>query len=255
MLIFTVYRYSRRNSKYGTIITDSFCLEEENMKESILIAEDEDRLREIVREYLEDEDFKVLEAANGREAIEIFQSGSIDLVLIDIMMPEIDGWSLCRKLRKESDVPIIIITARSDEDDKLMGFELGADEYVTKPFSPKVLVARVKSLLKRAKGTLNREEYIISEGELVIDKKAYVAKLRGEDIGLTPREYEILLHLLSNKGNVLTRENLLDNIWGYDYYGDGRVVDAHIKKIRKKLGDYGQCIKTVLRAGYKFEVN
>ncbi|PAB59044.1 response regulator transcription factor [Anaeromicrobium sediminis] len=223
------------------------------MKERILIAEDEDRLRAIIREYLEDEDFEVIEAPDGKEALKHFNYENMDLALIDIMMPEIDGWSICRKIREVSDIPIIIITARSHEDDKLMGFDLGADDYVTKPFSTRVLVARIKTLLKRYKGSILDRKDILSSGALLIDKKAYVAKLNGKDLELTPREYEILLFLLRHKGNVLTREQILDEIWGYDYFGNTRIVDAHIKKLRKKLDTYGSFIKTVLRAGYKYE--
>lgn len=224
------------------------------MKEKILVAEDEDRLRMIIKEYLEDENFEVIEASDGKEALKHFSSVDINLALIDIMMPEIDGWSICSKIREVSDIPIIIITARSHEDDKLFGFNLGADDYVTKPFSTRVLVARVKSLLKRYYNgsTLNRKDNV-SSGALVIDKKAYVAKLHGKDLELTPREYEILLFLLRHKGIVLTREQILDEVWGYDYYGNHRIVDAHIKKLRKKLNCYGVYIKTVLRVGYKYE--
>jgi DNA-binding response OmpR family regulator len=220
----------------------------------ILIAEDEDRIREIVAEYLEDEGYEVIQAENGREALELFEKSRIDLAIIDIMMPEVDGWSVCRKLRNSSGVPIIIITARSDDDDKLMGFELGADDYVTKPFSPKVLTARVKNLLKRSSGAMDRESDSIKSGELVIDRQAYTAKLNGENLNLTTREYEILKQLVENQGKVLTRDYLLDTIWGDDYFGDSRIVDAHIKKIRKKLKEYSANLKTVLRVGYKFEL-
>lgn len=225
------------------------------MGKRIMIAEDQDRIREIVAEYLEDDGHEVVQAENGREAIVLFDKYSIDLAIIDIMMPEIDGWSVCKKLRNCSDVPIIIITARSDDDDKLMGFELGADDYVTKPFSPKVLNARVKSLLKRANVTVGANPDILKLGDLVVERRSYTAKLRGENLNLTTREYEVLKQLMENQGSVLTRDYLLDTIWGEGYFGDGRIVDAHIKKIRKKLKDYSPNIKTVLRVGYKLELD
>lgn len=224
------------------------------MRFTVIVVEDEERIRSIVKTYFSEAGFKVLEAENGRIALDLLAINKVDLVILDIMMPELDGWSVCRKIRKTSDVPIIILTARSDEDDKLMGFEFGADDYVTKPFSPKVLVARAENLLKRSMGRVVNDSDIIHEGIVEVLKKAYIVKVNGEEVAFTPKEYEILLFLMENKGTVLTRDMLLNRIWGYDYYGDDRIVDAHIKKIRKKLGDAALYVHTILRAGYKFEV-
>jgi DNA-binding response OmpR family regulator len=224
------------------------------MSKTVLIVEDEDKIRRIIKENFLEEGYQVIEAENGRIALDYFNELSIDLIILDIMLPELDGWSVCRKIRKTSDVPIIILTARSDEDDKLMGFELGADEYVTKPFSPLVLVARSNRLLKRVGGSTNKSNDVLVEGVLEINKKAYIIKIDGTEVPFTPKEYEILVFLAENKGTVLTRDVLINTIWGYDYYGDDRIVDAHIKKIRKKMGVYSDYIHTVLRIGYKFEV-
>lgn len=224
------------------------------MRFTVIVVEDEERIRSIIKTYFSEAGFKVLEAENGKIALEVMASNKIDLVILDIMMPELDGWSVCRKIRKSSDIPIIILTARSDEDDKLMGFEFGADDYVTKPFSPKVLVARAENLLKRSMGRVVNDSDIIQEGIVEVHKKAYLVKINQVEVAFTPKEYEILLFLMDNKGTVLTRDMLLNRIWGYDYYGDDRIVDAHIKKIRKKLGDAAGYVHTILRAGYKFEV-
>lgn len=218
-----------------------------------LIVEDEIRIRTIIKEYFEEENHTVLEAENGRIALELFTSHQVDLVILDIMLPELNGWSVCRKIREKSDVPIIILTANSDERDKLLGFELGADDYVTKPFSPKVLVASATNLLKRVNGTLSSSAILI-EGDLEIQKSAYMIKAFGQPIPFTPKEYEMLIYLIENKKQVITREMFLNKIWGYDYYGDYRIIDAHIKKIRKKLGACAHYIVTVLLVGYKFEV-
>lgn len=226
------------------------------MNKNILVVEDEQRMREIICDYLEMDGFTVIQADNGIEAMKVFENNNIDLVLLDIMMPGLDGWSVCRRIRKKSNVLIIILSARSDEDDKLLGFELGADEYVTKPFSPKVLVARVKTLLSRFNDA-NGEEMknnIISRNEIVIDKDAYSIKVGGKEIILTRKEYDLLLLLVENEGIVLNREQIINRIWGYDYYGDGRVVDTNIKTIRKKLGEASKYINTVVGVGYKFEV-
>lgn len=220
---------------------------------NILIIEDEKRIRDIVREYFEDKDYKVYEATNGEEGLQVFESTLIDLVILDIMMPKIDGFSTCRRLRKNSDVPIIMLTARSDEDDKLLGFELGADEYVTKPFSPKVLVARAETLLKRVTGK-DPSQYLLQVGPLTVDKRAYTISGNGTLLEFTKKEYDIILYMIENKDIVITRDMFLNKIWGYDYYGDDRIVDAHIKKIRKKLGPYACYVSTVLNVGYKFEL-
>ncbi|MCT4593611.1 MAG: response regulator transcription factor [Anaeromicrobium sp.] len=224
------------------------------MNKNVLIVEDEARILEITSDYFKANDFNVFEAVDGQEALDLFNSNKIDLVVLDIMMPKLDGWSVCRRIRKNSDVPIIIITARSDEDDKLMGFELGADEYVTKPFSPKVLVARAKNLLKRASGSINSSINTLEVGGIKIDKSSHIITMDGKQLDLAPKEFSLLVYLIENKGLVLSRETILNNVWAYDFFGDLRVVDTHIKKLRKKLGDKSSYIHTLIRVGYKFEV-
>ncbi|KEK21999.1 response regulator transcription factor [Bacillus gaemokensis] len=224
------------------------------MNKTVLLVEDERRLREIVSDYFRNEGFEVIEAEDGKQALELFAEHTIDLIMLDIMLPEIDGWSVCRRIRKESAVPIIMLTARSDEDDTLLGFELGADEYVTKPFSPKVLVARAKTLLKRADGVVGvAEENVLSMAGIDVNRLSRTVSVNGEEIILTHKEFELLVYLMENKGIVLSRQHLLDQLWGYDYYGDDRTVDTHIKKLRNKLGDKAKHIGTVIRVGYKFE--
>jgi len=224
------------------------------MNKTVLLVEDERRLREIVSDYFRNEGFEVIEAEDGKKALELFAEHEIDLIMLDIMLPEIDGWSVCRRIRKESAVPIIMLTARSDEDDTLLGFELGADEYVTKPFSPKVLVARAKTLLKRADGAVGvAEENAMSLAGIEVNRLSRTVLVDGEEIILTHKEFELLVYLMENKGIVLSRQHLLDQLWGYDYYGDDRTVDTHIKKLRNKLGDKARHIGTVIRVGYKFE--
>ncbi|HDR5720190.1 TPA: response regulator transcription factor [Bacillus anthracis] len=224
------------------------------MNKTVLLVEDERRLREVVSDYFRNEGFEVIEAEDGKKALELFAEHEIDLIMLDIMLPEIDGWSVCRRIRKESAVPIIMLTARSDEDDTLLGFELGADEYVTKPFSPKVLVARAKTLLKRADGVVGvAEENAMSLAGIEVNRLSRTVLVDGEEIILTHKEFELLVYLMENKGIVLSRQHLLDQLWGYDYYGDDRTVDTHIKKLRNKLGDKAKHIGTVIRVGYKFE--
>ncbi len=204
------------------------------MNKTVLLVEDERRLREIVSDYFRNEGFEVIEAEDGKKALELFAEHEIDLIMLDIMLPEIDGWSVCRRIRKESAVPIIMLTARSDEDDTLLGFELGADEYVTKPFSPKVLVARAKTLLKRADGVVGvAEENAMSLAGIEVNRLSRTVLVDGEEIILTHKEFELLVYLMENKGIVLSRQHLLDQLWGYDYYGDDRTVDTHIKKTTK----------------------
>ncbi len=204
------------------------------MNKTVLLVEDERRLREIVSDYFRNEGFEVIEAEDGKKALELFAEHEIDLIMLDIMLPEIDGWSVCRRIRKESAVPIIMLTARSDEDDTLLGFELGADEYVTKPFSPKVLVARAKTLLKRADGVVGvAEENTMSLAGIEVNRLSRTVLVDGEEIILTHKEFELLVYLMENKGIVLSRQHLLDQLWGYDYYGDDRTVDTHIKKTTK----------------------
>lgn len=205
--------------------------------------------------FFKKEQWEVHEAENGRIALDIFEQTSVDLVVLDIMMPEMDGWSVCRRIRGKSDVPIIIMTARTEDDDQLLGFELGADEYVTKPLSPRVLVARATALMKRKEGTVGRASEVQVFGDLSINREAHVVAVKGTAVNLTPKEYELLIFLVKHAGKVLTREAILDAVWGYDYLGDSRTVDTHIKKLRAKLGDEGRYIVTVIRSGYKFDVN
>lgn len=224
------------------------------MEKKVLLVEDEARIREIVSDYFRAENYKVYEASNGKDALDIFNENDFDLVILDIMIPELDGWSVCKRIRKNSDVPIIMLTARCEEDDELMGFELGADEYVTKPFSPKVLVARANMLLKRAKGNIN-DNKVLNIGGIEINKLSHSVKIEDTYIELASKEYNLLIYLIENIDVVLTRENILNKVWGYDYFGDLRTVDTHIKKLRSKLGDKSKYIKTIIRAGYKFEVD
>lgn len=224
---------------------------------NILVVEDEQRMREIVCDYLEVDGFNVFEAKDGDEALTQFENNDIDLVILDIMIPKLDGWSICRRIRKQSDVLIVIVSARSDEEDKLLGFELGADEYVTKPFSPKVLVARVRTLLERfnkVEGITENKGESISKGNILIDKKNFIVKVDDEEIEFTKKEFELLVLLAENEGNTMSRNRIIDKVWGYDYYGDGRVVDTNIKTIRKKIQKYSKYINTVIGIGYKFKV-
>lgn len=223
-------------------------------KKKILIADDEERIVKLVSDFLTASGYEVLSAADGRQALDIFNAHSdIDLAVIDIMMPEIDGWALTREIRKTSDLPIIMLSARAEEFDLLTGFESGIDEYVTKPFSPAVLVKRVDALLKRSSGKpLSGEE--VKKG-LVIDNNAFTAFVDGNPLELTLKEFELLSYLYENSGRVLTRDQLLNAIWGYDYLGDSRTVDSHIARLRTKLGDYGSShLKTIYGMGYKLEV-
>lgn len=217
----------------------------------ILVVEDENILREVITDYLIAEGYQVLEAADGEKALELFQSNSVDLVILDIVLPKIDGWSVCRRIRKSSGVPIIILTARSDEDDSLMGFELGADDYLIKPYSPRVLTVKVKKFLEKYSYTINGMR--ISSGGIVINMGARLVSADGDTINLTHTEFEILAYLMQNKGIVITREQLISKIWGYDFYGDEKTVNSHIRNLRAKLGGKGSCIVTVIRSGYKFE--
>lgn len=223
------------------------------MKRSVLIVEDEDLMREVLRDYFSDADYEVSEARDGIKAIEFAEEFEYDIILLDIMLPELDGFSVCRRIRKTKDTPIIIITARSDEDDKLIGYELGADDYITKPFSPKVLLAKANALIKRARGSIRGSDNEVSAAGIVINQDSHTVTIDNEYIELTPKEYELLIYLMINKGKVLSRDALLSKVWGYDYFGDLRTVDTHIKKLRSKLGDKAVHIKTLIKAGYKFE--
>ena len=223
------------------------------MKRSVLIVEDEDLMREVLRDYFSDADYEVSEARDGLKAIELAEEYDYDIILLDIMLPELDGFSVCRRIRKTKDTPIIIITARSDEDDKLIGYELGADDYITKPFSPKVLLAKANALIKRTRGNIRGSDNEISAAGIVINQDSHTVSIGDEYIDLTPKEYELLIYLMINKGKVLSRDTLLSKVWGYDYFGDLRTVDTHIKKLRAKLGSKAEHIKTLIKAGNKFE--
>jgi DNA-binding response OmpR family regulator len=220
----------------------------------VLVVEDEFRMRELIVAYFKKESYEVLEAGNGHDAIDIFDREKVDVVILDVMIPGIYGWEVCKYIRSKSDVPIIMLTAKSEEDDKLLGYDLGVDEYVTKPFSPKVLMARTRNLLKRAKGEISTGEGIIIFGALAINTLSYEVQVEGSIISTSPKEYELLVYLVENKNRVCTREQILDRVWGYDYMGDYRVVDTHIKKLRSKLGPASKMIKTIIRVGYMFEV-
>ncbi|QUI21334.1 response regulator transcription factor [Vallitalea pronyensis] len=225
------------------------------MENTVLIIEDEAIMRELIAVAFRDYGYHVLEAADGLEALEIFDENHIDLVLLDIVMPKLDGWSVCRRIRSKSDVAIIMLTSRDDDEDQLLGFELGVDEYVIKPINIQVLLARSNRLLERLATTDDKLKNIIQKSGITIDKDAYSVRVDNIKVDFAPKEYELLLYLVENEGRVLTREKILDTIWGYDYFGDYRVVDTHIKKIRKKLKDKSTYIRTVVRAGYKFDTN
>ena len=222
------------------------------MNYRILIAEDEDRLRDILCDYFESHGDIPVPAANGAQALELAEEGEYDGVLLDIMMPELDGFSVCRSLRKKSDVPIIFLTALSDEDDKLYGYQLGADDYVTKPYTMSVLYAKITALINRSRGNVMVADRLMA-GQISVTLSSQKVKVSGKEVSLTPKEYSLLLCLMRNKNTVLSREQLLVKCWGYDYEGEARAVDTHIKRLREKLGDAASCIKTIIKAGYKLE--
>lgn len=219
----------------------------------ILVVDDEIRMRKLIKDFLVAKGYSILEAEDGEKALEVFEENKnkINLVLLDVMMPKLDGWSVLRQIRQESKVPIIMLTARGEEQDELFGFELGVDEYISKPFSPKILVARVEAILKR---TAPDSKEVKDYGGVEIDKKGRTVKVDGKLIELSLREYELLTYLVENKDIALSRDKILNNVWNYDYYGDSRTIDSHIKKIRHKLGKKGKYIKTIRGVGYKFEV-
>ena len=222
-------------------------------KLKILVVDDESRMRKLVKDFLVKRNFEVLEAENGADAIDVFFSKKdIALVILDVMMPKMDGWEVCREIRKNSKVPIIMLTARSDERDELLGFELGVDEYISKPFSPKILVARVTAILRRT-NALASDDLLHADG-IEIDKAAHMVKIDGKPIELSYKEFELLTYFVENQGIALSREKILNNVWNYDYFGDARTIDTHVKKLRSKLGDKGDYIKTIWGMGYKFEV-
>ena len=219
----------------------------------ILVVDDESRMRKLVKDFLTKKNFQVLEAGDGEEAMDIFyEEKDIALIILDVMMPKMDGWEVCREIRKNSKVPIIMLTARSDERDELLGFDLGVDEYISKPFSPKILVARVEAILRRT-GQGSAED-VLSAGGIVIDKAAHLATVDGKTMDLSFKEFELLTYFLENEGIALSREKILNSVWNYDYFGDSRTIDTHVKKLRSKMGDKGEYIKTVWGMGYKFEV-
>ncbi|EPY05578.1 two component transcriptional regulator [Paenibacillus alvei TS-15] len=222
------------------------------MTKTILIVEDEHILREIMKDYFSNEGYNVLEAGDGKAALQMFQENNVDLLILDIMLPELDGWSVCRRIRKTSNVPIIMLTARVDEDDTLLGFELGTADYVTKPYSPPILLARAKRLLENRQMQEMDNEIISSSGISVYVQSRNVT-VDGVSCGLTHTEFEILTYLMKHKGIIITREQLITRIWGYDFEGDERTVNSHIRNLRQKLGDKSDCIVTVVRSGYKFE--
>ena len=223
------------------------------MKNRILVVDDESRMRNLVKDFLVRHEFDVLEAADGEEAVDLFfQEKDIALVILDVMMPKMDGWEVCRTIRKHSHAPIIMLTAKSEERDELLGFELGVDEYISKPFSPKILVARVEAILRRS-GGLSAD--VLSVGGIMLDKTAHYVTVDGERIELSFKEFELLEYFMENQGIALSREKILNNVWNYDYFGEARTIDTHVKKLRSKMGKKGDYIKTIWGMGYKFEVN
>ncbi len=222
------------------------------MKSRILVVDDESRMRKLVRDFLVRKEFEVLEAEDGEAAVDLFfQEKDIDLIILDVMMPKMDGWEVCRTIRKHSQVPIIMLTAKGEERDELRGFELGADEYISKPFSPKILVARVEAILRRS-GSLNAD--VLSLGGIQLDKTAHQVTVDGQSVELSFKEFELLEYFMENQGIALSREKILNNVWNYDYFGEARTIDTHVKKLRSKMGAKGDYIKTIWGMGYKFEV-
>lgn len=219
----------------------------------ILVVDDESRMRKLVRDFLVKQNYDVIEAENGDEAVDIFfRDKEIALLILDVMMPKMDGWEVCRTIRKYSKVPIIMLTARSDERDELLGFELGVDEYITKPFSPKILVARVEAILRRV--GLGDDGETIVKGGITLDKKARLVTIGNQILDLSYKEFELMTYFMENHGIALSREKILNAVWNYDYFGDARTIDTHVKKLRSKMGEKGEFIKTIWGMGYKFEV-
>lgn len=222
-------------------------------KLKILVVDDEARMRKLVRDFLVKKDYEVIEAENGEVALKLFEEHEdIALVILDIMMPKIDGWQVCKTIRKDSKTPIIMLTAKAEEHDELQGFELGVDEYISKPFSPKILVARVDAILRRTNKATN--ESIVKVGNIEVDKLAHIVKVCGNVIELSYKEFELLVYFMENTGIALSRENILNAVWSYDYFGDARTIDTHVKKLRAKLTEDADYIKTIWGLGYKFEV-
>lgn len=220
-------------------------------KFKILVVDDESRMRKLVKDFLSKKNFEVIEAEDGEKAVDIFfAEKDIALVLLDVMMPKMDGWQVCKEIRQYSKVPIIMITAKGEENDELLGFKLGVDEYISKPFSPKILVARVEAILRRTTASEGENTEI---GGILINRTAHEVKVDGEDIELSYKEFELLTYFIENQGVALSRERILNHVWNYDYFGDARTIDTHVKKLRSKLGDKGEYIKTIWGMGYKFE--
>ena len=222
----------------------------DNLK--ILVVDDESRMRKLVKDFLQRQNYTVLEAAGGEQAVDLFyEEKDIALIILDVMMPKMDGWEVCREIRQYSKVPIIMLTARGDERDELLGFQLGVDEYISKPFSPKILVARVEAILRRA-GVTGQDE-TIEAGGIRIDKSAHQVLIDGKSVELSFKEFELLSYFVENKGLALSREKILNAVWNYDYYGDARTIDTHVKKLRSKMGEKGNLIRTIWGMGYKFD--
>lgn len=222
-------------------------------KGKILVVDDESRMRKLVKDFLTREGYIVREAGDGMEAMDMFyKDKDIVLLILDIMMPKMDGWQVCREIREHSKVPIIMLTARAEERDELQGFELGIDEYISKPFSPKILMARVEAILRRTQGADTAET--MDAGGIVIDKAAHIVKIDNQTVDLSYKEFELLSYFVENQGLALSREKILNNVWNYDYFGDARTIDTHVKKLRSKMGVKGEFIKTIWGMGYKFEV-
>lgn len=218
----------------------------------ILVVDDEQRMRKLVKDFLNKQGFVVLEAEDGEQAVDVFFANKdIALIILDVMMPKMDGWEVCREIRQYSQVPIIMLTAKSDEKDELLGFDLGVDEYISKPFSPKILVARVEAILRRTNAL---EDDVMEAGGISLNRAAHEARINGELVELSYKEFELLTYFMDNQGVALSRERILNNVWNYDYFGDARTIDTHVKKLRSKLGDKGEYIKTIWGMGYKFEV-
>ena len=223
-------------------------------KVKILVVDDEARMRKLVKDFLIKKDYEVIEAADGQEALDVFfDQNDISLVILDVMMPKMDGWEVLKEIRAYSKIPVIMLTAKGDERDELKGFDSGADEYISKPFSPKILVARVDALLRRS--NLISEEEKIETGGIIMDKAAHTVTIEGKQVELSFKEFELLAYFMENQGIALSREKILNHVWNYDYFGDARTIDTHVKKLRSKMGDKGDYIKTIWGMGYKFEVS
>ena len=219
----------------------------------ILVVDDESRMRKLVSDFLVRKDYQVIEAADGQEALDIFfEQKDISLVILDVMMPKMDGWEVLKEIREYSKIPVIMLTAKGDERDELAGFDLGADEYISKPFSPKILVARVEALLRRSNLISGEEK--ITAGDIVLDKASHTVTIGGNSVELSFKEFELLNYFMENQGIALSRDKILNHVWNYDYFGDARTIDTHVKKLRSKMGDCGEYIKTIGGMGYKFEV-